>query len=117
MVHIDELVQAFEAIGHEVVLIGPAGMAGMKFGGQLGIVDHLKRLLPRHVYELLELVYNLPAYLRLRRAYLRHRPDFIYERYNLFVHAGLWLRSRFRLPLILEVNAPVFEERALQDAL
>lgn len=117
MVHIEELVQAFEATGHEVVVIGPAGMDGMKFGGQLGIVDHLKRLLPRHVYELLELVYNLPAYLRLRRAYLRHRPDFIYERYNLFVHAGLWLRSRFRLPLILEVNAPVFEERALHDAL
>ena len=34
---------------------------GMKFGGQLGIADHLKRLLPRHVYELLALVYNLPA--------------------------------------------------------
>ncbi len=82
MVHIEELVQAFEATGHEVVVIGPAGMDGMKFGGQLGIVDHLKRLLPRHVYELLELVYNLPAYLRLRRAYLRHRPDFIYERYK-----------------------------------
>ena len=58
MVHIEELVQAFEAIGHEVVVIGPAGMDGMKFGGQPGIVDHLKRLLPRHVYELLELVYN-----------------------------------------------------------
>ena len=55
MVHIEELVQAFEAIGHEVVVIGPAGMDDMKFGGQLGIVDRLKampsmrhQILPRH---------------------------------------------------------------------
>jgi glycosyltransferase involved in cell wall biosynthesis len=41
----------------------------------------------------------------------RFRPDAIYERYNLFTPAGVWAKRRFGLPLFLEVNAPLFEER------
>ena len=35
----------------------------------------------------------------------------IYERYNLYFPSGIWARRRFRVPLLLEVNAPLYEER------
>lgn len=47
----------------------------------------------------------------------RDEPDIIYERYNLFYHAGVWASRRSGLPLILEVNAPLAEERARHGGL
>jgi glycosyltransferase involved in cell wall biosynthesis len=59
----------------------------------------------------MEFAYSLIAYHRLRRAVLTFRPDCLYERYNLFLPAGVWLKKSFALPMLLEVNSPLFEER------
>ena len=42
-------------------------------------------------YELSEIGYNAKAFLRLRAAVRAHRPDIIYERFSLFLLAGLWM--------------------------
>jgi glycosyltransferase involved in cell wall biosynthesis len=110
-VHLEELVGALREAGHEVVLVGPRAVATESFGADAGLVAVLKRSLPRALYEVLELGYSVVAYGRLVTAILRHRPDGIYERYNLFSPAGVWARRLFRLPLLLEVNAPLYEER------
>lgn len=57
------------------------------------------------------MLYNLPAYRRLRKAVRRFQPDVIYERYNLFLLAGVWTAWQTRLPLVMEVNAPLADER------
>ena len=44
-------------------------------------------------------------------AILRNKPDCIYERYNLFLPSGIWSKKLFGLPLLLEVNSPLYEER------
>jgi glycosyltransferase involved in cell wall biosynthesis len=75
------------------------------------VVGWVRRLLPRALCELMELAYSVPAYLRLERAWRRHRPDVIYERYNLFLLSGAWLRRRAGIPLLVEVNAPLGTER------
>jgi glycosyltransferase involved in cell wall biosynthesis len=54
----------------------------------------------------------VPAFFRLRRAARGFRPDIVYERANLFFLAGAWLARQQGLPLLLEVNAPLAEERA-----
>jgi glycosyltransferase involved in cell wall biosynthesis len=77
----------------------------------------LKRFVPRFAYELMELAYSLIAYWRLRRAVRAFRPDCLYERYNLFLPAGVWIKRNFGLPMLLEVNAPIFEERAKYDGI
>ena len=110
-VHLDELTQALRALGHEIILVGPAAIEREEFGAEAGIVAYLKRCLPRRLYETLELSYSLWAYARLRRAIRRHKPDCIYERYNLFQVAGAWGRRMYGLPMLLEVNAPLLEER------
>ena len=116
-VHLEEMVAALRRQGHETILVGPPGLMNARFGGGSRLVSRIKRLIPGASYELLELAYNIPAFLRLSRAVRAHRPDVIYERYSLFLFAGLWMRRRSGLPLLLEVNAPLFEERSRHDGL
>jgi len=116
-VHIDEMIGALRALGHEVIVVAPPSAAGSAFGSDAGFVTWLKRLLPRFVYELMELAYSLAAYRRLAQAVERHRPDCLYERYNLFLPAGVWIKRRYGIPMLLEINSPIFEERAEYDGL
>lgn len=115
-VHITEVVAALRRSGHEVQVVGPGGadseaVAGA--GSRLeAVADLLRRRLPAAAFELLELAYNIPAYFRLRAAAQAFRPDVLYERYNLFLLAGLLLRRSLDLPMLLEVNAPLASERA-----
>ena len=110
-VHIDELIAALRALGHEVIVVAPGGAESQEFGTSQGWVDAIRKRLPRALYELAELGYALLSYRRLAAQIRRHRPDVIYERYNLYLLAGAWARKRFGLPLLLEVNAPIAEER------
>jgi glycosyltransferase involved in cell wall biosynthesis len=111
-VHLEELSRALVRLGHEIILIGPAAIEKEEFGSDAGLIDALKKNLPAFVYELLEFAYSIPAFLRLWRAARRHRPDGIYERYNLFFPTGAWVRKVLRLPFLLEVNAPLLQERS-----
>lgn len=87
-------------------MVGPAAVQKEAFGADGGWAALLKRYLPAAFYELLELGYALADYLHLAMAIRKHRPDCIYERYNLFLPTGVWARWCFQLPMLLEVNAP-----------
>lgn len=118
-VHIEEMVHALRELGHEVLVVGPSGADDAADGGGMGggigdgkgWVSRLRSALPAAAYELLELGYSLVAYRRLASAARRFQPDVLYERYNLFLLAGVMLRRRMGIPLLLEVNAPLVEER------
>lgn len=111
-VHLEALVAALRAEGHEVRVVGPASFAEAELGGESGLVARIRGALPRFAAELAELAYSVPAYWRLAREARAFRPDAIYERYNLFYLSGAWLARRLRLPFLVEVNAPLAEERA-----
>jgi glycosyltransferase involved in cell wall biosynthesis len=110
-VHVEAMVAALRAEGHEVLVVGPGFYAAAEFGGESGFVAWLRARLPGVIGEVAELAYNVPAYLRLRRACAAFAPDVIYERYNLYYLAGWWLARRRGLPFLLEVNAPLADER------
>jgi glycosyltransferase involved in cell wall biosynthesis len=114
-VHINEVVKALRAEGHVVCVMGPDGNGAARKAGQGSGLERLAELartaLPGALYELLELAYNLPSYLRLRQAVRAFEPDIIYERYNLFLLAGLLAARQARLPMLLEINAPLVRER------
>jgi glycosyltransferase involved in cell wall biosynthesis len=111
-VHLEAMVAALRAMGHEVLLVGPGLYNSNALGGESRLVAMIRRFLPGFAVELLELGYSVPSYLRLRRAAAAFRPDIIYERANLYFLAGTWHARRARIPLLLEVNAPLAEERA-----
>jgi glycosyltransferase involved in cell wall biosynthesis len=110
-VHVEELTRALSAQGHEVLIIGPSSIERDRFGSESGFVSNLKRLLPKAIYELLEFAYAIRAYFRLARAARRFQPHVLYERYNLFMPVGVWVKRKFGIPMLLEVNSPLFEER------
>lgn len=111
-VHLEALVAALRAEGHEVLVVGPSAFQKAGFGGESRLVALVRRLLPGFAVELLEIAYSIPAYRKLARAAEEFRPDVLYERYNLFYLSGAWLARRRKLPFLVEVNAPLAEERA-----
>lgn len=110
-VHVEDMIAALRGLGHEVAVAAPA-MTGGADGEAPRWIAWLKRALPRALYEAMELAYNLPAFARLYREYRAFAPDIIYERYNLNLLAGAALAKLTGTPLLLEVNAPLAQERA-----
>ncbi|WND01702.1 glycosyltransferase family 4 protein [Temperatibacter marinus] len=109
-VHITEMLKAFRAAGHEVHVVCPAPQDK---GGQekASLFNKIRGLVPAFIYELAEIAYSYRAYKKLLKAHEEFQPDFIYERYNCFTLSGKWLREKTKTPLIMEVNAPLADER------
>lgn len=117
-VHIRALTDALRGRGHEIIMAGPddrGGAATRRLDAGGGVA--LKSRLPGPLYEAAELLYSAPAYLRLAARARAARPDILYERYNLYFHSGVRLARASGLPFILEVNAPLVEERARHGGL
>ena len=110
-VHLEEMVAALRAQGHEVLVVGPSLYEQAEFGGESRLVARIRSSLPPWVGAIVELAYNVPAFFKLWRAARRFRPELIYERYNLFYLAGTWLARLTKVKLFLEVNAPLAMER------
>lgn len=116
-VHVEELTKALRKLGHEIIMVSPSVAENKEFGSEGGFVKSLKTHMPKALYELLEFGYSFYAYRKLAKAIKEHQPDVIYERYNLFLPAGIWIKKRFKLPFLLEVNAPLFDERNKYDGI
>lgn len=110
-VHIEEMIHALREQGHQVFVVSPQVAVDANMGAEVGWVKRLRDRLPKAVYEVLEFGYSAVAYRRLALAVRQFQPDIIYERYNLYLLAGWLLKRRYKLPLMLEVNAPLAQER------
>jgi glycosyltransferase involved in cell wall biosynthesis len=116
-VHIEELTNAFIEQGHELTFVAPSLNENSDFGHDGGFVTQLKKMLPRALYELLELTYCLWIFIKLVKVIKQFKPEFIYERYNLYQPAGILASKLFNIPIILEVNAPLVYERKTYSGL
>jgi len=110
-VHVEEIIKALRSLGHEVIIVAPKIAENSEFGSDGGWVDVLKAKLPKAFYELLEFSYSFYAFFKLCKAIIKHKPDCIYERCNIFLPSGIWAKKIFKLPLQLEVNSPLYQER------
>ncbi|MZI95543.1 glycosyltransferase [Vibrio sp. CAIM 722] len=110
-VHVEEIINALKRQGHDVILVAPDVAQHSDFGSDGGWMSTLRSALPQFIAELLEFGYAFLAFFKLCIAIKKHRPDAMYERYNLFLPAGIWAKSLFRLPFVLEVNSPLYKER------
>lgn len=111
-VHLEQLIRALRGIGHTVRLVGPKVFEHSQFGSEPTLLGKAKRLVPAALYEFAELCYNVPAFARLFAATVKTHPRVIYERYNLYSIAGVLVSKVLSVPLLLEVNAPLANERA-----
>jgi len=116
-VHVAEIVNALRDLGHSVTVVEPKSTQRKEFGTGSGLVKNIRRYLPGFIHEFAEFCYGLIDYLQLAKEIRRKKPDIIYERYNLFFISGILAKKYFRIPLILEVNAPLYEERSNNEGI
>lgn len=111
-IHIYEMVNAFKEIGHSIQMVSLVKLDNERTEKTKGRRWELvAKLVPNFLYELMELVYNIYGYWLLSREIKRERPDFIYERYSLNTFCGVLVSKKYHIPLILEVNAPLYYEQ------
>jgi glycosyltransferase involved in cell wall biosynthesis len=106
------------AAGHTVDVLSPPGIdpfdtnstipvdeAKGQMRGWSRIWRAISLYLPGAAFEFAEILYNIPAYFRLRRA-LRTPGgyDLLFERYALFLMAGSWAARRAHCLFALEIN-------------
>jgi glycosyltransferase involved in cell wall biosynthesis len=114
-IHIQEMVRAFEQLGHQVRLVSLVPTDAEQNNARRDAGEALWKRLVRRVpfaYELVQLGYNLIGLPMLLKAVLAGRTDFIYERYSLFNFTGVLAARACGVPIILEVNSPFALEQA-----
>ncbi len=110
-VHINELVQAFRDLGHDVRIVSLVGESTNSSTPKERRWSWLSRSLPSAAYELAEIMYNFVGIRMIMQAVKKFQPDVIYDRYNSYSTAAIKAGRLANLPIILEVNAPVAFER------
>jgi glycosyltransferase involved in cell wall biosynthesis len=117
-IHIREMIKAFRKLGHEVRVVALVGEGSSAKRGPAKAASRWSRIsgwLPRGVYELAELSYNVVGGRAVSRAIREFQPDLVYDRYNSYSTAAVAAAKRAGVPVFLEVNAPVAFERANFD--
>lgn len=127
--HVRGLVQAFAALGHDVVLVSPCVDDDLAIGATVvpvpvpKIVDAIpSNGHPRLVRALRHLWNNVAVEQAVEGVLQDYRPHLLYERYGPFGVAGGIVARRMGIPHVLEVNAPLawegaqYRQQALQEA-
>jgi glycosyltransferase involved in cell wall biosynthesis len=117
-VHIRGIADALRADGVHVDIISLPGAdpyvtpKAMSPTQQATTLMKLVARFPEPLFELAELAYNAVASWRLVKYFKQSgRVDFIYERYSLFMFAGVLIARLKKIPIILEVNDSSTVER------
>lgn len=113
-IHIKEMVGAFRSMGHTVKVIGPIGEVSASASLKSQALEKLKRSMPSSLYEACEISYTGHAFLNLFCEILRFKPNFIYDRYITFNAGPVLAAKMLRVPVFLEVNAPLALERSIE---
>lgn len=127
--HIKGIYEAFRGLGHavsmqclpgcdpaEIRAPGPGGREADTSKANATGLRRFYRLIadgaPQALFEMIELAYNAPLFVRLLSRCLKEKPDLVYERYSLNTFAPTWVCRLLRIKHALEVNDSVVIERS-----
>jgi glycosyltransferase involved in cell wall biosynthesis len=118
-VHILGIADALRKLGHRVDVMSVTGLEQVEGdvaavsakGWKWRFIHAFTTRIPEFLFEFVELAYNILAAFRLSRYIGDRKPDLIYERYSMFLFAGVWIARRNGIPIILEVNDSAAVER------
>ncbi|MCA9455454.1 MAG: glycosyltransferase family 4 protein [Nitrospiraceae bacterium] len=112
-VHVHEIIKAFRELGHQVRVVGLVNYQSLNSkSAATGLWGLLRKKVPHFIYDLMSLGYNVIGIFMLARSVIHERPDFIYERYALNNFSGVVVSRLWKIPIIVEVNAPLYVEQA-----
>ncbi len=108
-IHVQSIVNQLKKQGHQVKvvsLVGEQTQFRSKQETQESNWDKVRNLIPKPVYELAEVAYNIKGRAMIQKAINEFKPDIVYDRYAHFSFSALWAAKKNKIPLILEVNSP-----------
>ncbi len=116
-VHIMSITNALEALGHSVTILSPPGIdprinagnapvdkSDVNTSGVNSVWKFISKNIPNFMFELIEIIYNIPSSKALEAELSRKSYDLIYERYAFFMISGAVKAKKHQIPLILEAN-------------
>lgn len=122
-VHIAHIIKELRMLGNDVDVASPTDQDMISSFGdnpcgdrkELGkrVLNAFSRAAPQWLFESAELLYNIPAFFKLR-AKLEPRPNLLYERHAHFLFAGAYFASQARCPYFIEVNELVSGQKRLR---
>jgi glycosyltransferase involved in cell wall biosynthesis len=118
-VHILGIAEALRGLGHQVDVMSVSGLEHAESGvapvtakgWKWRLIHAITTRIPEFLFEFLELAYNVVAAWRITKYVNQCRPELIYERYSMFLWAGVWVAKRHGISIILEVNDSAAVER------
>ncbi len=124
-VHIAGVAKAFEDVGNKVSFCSPTDVNPLEcaganpYGGRArsGLIRRLVDLCPGFLFEFLELGYNISAWRRIKRLLSSGDFGLIYERHAFFLCSTAILAKRRGIPLVIEVNELVGDDRVRRQPL
>ena len=124
-VHIAGVARAFEQLGHKVSFCSPTDVNPLQSAGanpygnraRTGFIRRLVDACPGFLFEFLEIAYNLSAWRRISSLLKRNDFQLIYERHAFFLCAAAILAHRRRIPIVIEVNELVGDDRVRRQPL
>jgi glycosyltransferase involved in cell wall biosynthesis len=102
-IHIHEMIEAFRALGHHVIVEAMARPAEAGTG-RGGVIAAVRRRLPQALFECAGLALNLRDYAVTSRHLRKDRIDLVYTRHALLDIGTSLAARRQRVPVVLEVN-------------
>jgi glycosyltransferase involved in cell wall biosynthesis len=116
-IHIASMVEAFRGLGHDVRVFSlmPTGTGARAEKNRW--LGRLVKRLPRALYEIAEMGYNLKAYPEIVGIIRSYRPQLVYDRYNLYNDCVLSAARATNVPAFLEVNTPYAYQRRMYEQL
>lgn len=118
-VHIAGIAGALSRLGYEVEFVSPSGIQPGKTKGQSpfssssakSMLGKIADLAPGFVFELMEVLYNIPAFFQLFYRAVRNRPTIIYQRHAFFLCATAVVARVLNVPHVIEVNELAGDDR------
>ncbi|HWL64120.1 MAG TPA: glycosyltransferase [Steroidobacteraceae bacterium] len=115
--HIVSIVTALRGLGHTVDVLSPPGVDPFSAGASVPVDKARTRTrgwasawkmvslyMPNWLFEVGEIIYNVPAFLRLRRALRDGSYDLVFERYAFYLVAGAIAARQAGCRFLLEAN-------------
>jgi glycosyltransferase involved in cell wall biosynthesis len=112
-VHIEEMVEAFVALGHEVRIQAPSPPPVRRGESRPSTLKRIKAWLPQGLFEIGSMGYNVLDFVTTRRALRQWRADLLYKRHALFDVGAIFAARSAGVPVVLEVNA-AYSSKAYQ---
>lgn len=111
LVHVQELAKALKTLNHEIKVCFLNKFICVEDAEKRVVREFLKKLLSKYIGVFNSIISNIFYFLREWNLVLKEKPDILLVRYNIFNFSIAIICKIFKIPFILEINAPMVYEK------